>query len=159
MIKTTLIAVVAMAASALADVDSNLLAALDESTPRAPATTPIAQSEEREQILPNTVIIGDGENWALVPSKAILHLPASFKGRVNVKPIGNLLPWNEFAKENETWVLNEQFTLREAEGIHPVDPRRKAFLFNQNKLVMAVRFDTPIAVADRVFADEIVATR
>jgi hypothetical protein len=100
----------------------------------------------KESIINQSVIITDGTNWTLVPRGAVLHLPEAHKGKIGGRPVGNLLSWKQFLATNRAWVSAEEVTLRQAEGVHTMDDRRKAFWPKQDKIIVAVHLGGPISV-------------
>ena len=93
-----------------------------------------------------SIILTDGSNWTLVPRGAVLFLPQEQQEKIGKRPIGNLLPWKKFASLNKSWITAEEVTLRQAEGIHEIDPRRTSYWTKQDKIMVAVYLDAPITV-------------
>ena len=111
-------------------------------TPTAPVET---RRPAQASLLQQSVILNDGRHWTLVPRGAVIHLPEAHRRRVDAKPVGTLLPWNEFLRRNIAWITTEELTLRQAEGVHPVNPRRVQFWSKQDKIVVGVHRGGPIS--------------
>lgn len=94
-----------------------------------------------------SLILTDGTHWTLVPRGAVLHLPGKLADRVDARPVGTLLPWNRFLEHNQDWLRTEELTLRQAEGVHAIHPRRVQSWPRQDKLVVGVHRGAPVHVA------------
>jgi len=118
------------------------------------ATASAEPSRPTEQsLLAGSTILHDGTHWTLVPRGAVLHLPDQHQDKVEERPLGKLLPWREFLTRNRAWVRAEELSLRQAEGIEPLDPRRVAYWTKQDKVIVAVHLGGPISARDAA-ADE-----
>ncbi len=93
-----------------------------------------------------SIILTDGSNWTLVPRGSVLFLPQEQQEKIGKRPVGNLLPWKKFVSLNKSWISAEEVTLRQAEGIHEIDPRRTSYWPKQDKIMVAVYLDAPITV-------------
>lgn len=98
-----------------------------------------------QSIIAQSVILSDGSNWTLVPKGAILFLPESQNSKINTRPVGNLVPWKEFLRLNHAWVSAEEVTLRQAEGVQPLDERRVEFWSKNQKVIVATYLGGPIS--------------
>ena len=104
-------------------------------------TRPLNQS-----IIKESTILHDGKNWTLVPNGAMVFLPDSMKDRVNTKPIGTLLPWNDFLTKNRSWITTNDVSFDQAAGNEEIPAERSAFWVKQQKIVIAVHQNGPISV-------------
>ncbi len=102
---------------------------------------PIEQS-----IVKQSVILHDGNNWTLVPIGAVIFLPEAMKSRVNVRPVGTLLPFIEFLGKNPSWITTNEVSFEQAAGVDPLPAARVAFWATQEKVVIAVHQGGPISV-------------
>lgn len=97
-------------------------------------------------LLQESTILHDGKNWTLVPNGAVIHLPDALKAKVNAKPVGTLLPWNEFFRRNPTWLVSHEVTFEQAAGTEPLPAEVAEACSRQDKIVVAVRESGPISV-------------
>jgi hypothetical protein len=127
------------------------IAKLRERSPM-PATAPAAPTgfkvarPEHQSIIAQSTILHDGKNWTLVPTNAVVFLPEALKSRVNVKPVGHLLSWQDFLAGNRSWITTNEVTFDQAAGAEPLPAERAAFWAQQDKLVVAVHQNGPISV-------------
>ena len=120
----------------------------------SPVATLAQQAEPNKQVtrtkdqslIKQSMIISDGQNWTLVPNGAVLHIPETLNSRINVRPVGNLLSWKEFVTRNRNWISGEEVSMRQAEGVQPIDARRIAYWPKQSKVIVAVHLGGPISV-------------
>lgn len=97
-------------------------------------------------ITERSTVLHDGKNWTLVPNGALVHLPAAMKARVNVSPVGILLPWNQFFIKNRNWIVTNEVTFDQAAGNEELPTDRTDSWAKQDKVVVAVHLDAPAAV-------------
>jgi len=77
------------------------------------------------------------------------------KSKVDSKPVGNLLPFDEFLVLNRSWITTNEVTFDQAVGNEPLLTREVSFWSKQDKMVVAVHRLGPISVS---FADETLAS-
>jgi hypothetical protein len=154
--KTTLI-LFALAAHAFAAqpvlvrVTAKTLADLQKRDPMIRLITP-AEGEAKvvrpvnQSIIKQSTILNDGKNWTLVPNGAIVFLPESMNHRVNAKPVGNLLPWNDFLARNSTWIGTNEVSFDQAAGNEAIPAESSESWRKQKKVVVAVHQLGPISV-------------
>lgn len=112
-----------------------------------PAEDVISASRQQSQsLIEQSTILCFGGHWTFVPPKAVIHLPAALKARVNTAPSGSLLPWVEFLTKNPNWITTNEVTFDQAAGNEPIPAERMAFLTKQDKVVVAVHQTGPISV-------------
>lgn len=99
-----------------------------------------------ESLINQSRILSDGTNWTLVPEGSVLFVPATLEDRVNVRPIGNLLSWRDFLTENHAWLSAEEVSLRQAEGVKPLNEERVSHWSKRKKVIIAVHLGGPISV-------------
>lgn len=99
-----------------------------------------------QSIIKQSTILHDGKNWTLVPNGAVVFLPEALKSRVNVRPVGTLLPWSEFLTNNPSWVTTTEVSFDQAAGNESIPAERTAFWAKQDKIVIAVHQTGPISV-------------
>jgi len=100
-------------------------------------------------------ILHDGINWTIVPQGSVIYLPETLKSKVDSKPVGNLLPFDEFLVLNRSWITTNEVTFDQAVGNEPLLTREVSFWSKQDKMVVAVHRLGPISVS---FADETLAS-
>lgn len=111
-----------------------------------PAADAVPVQKEEPSIVKDSVILHDGKNWTLVPKGAVIFLPPAQKDRVDVKPVGTLLPFPEFAVQNRSWITTNEVTFDQAAGAESLPAERTAFWGKQDKVVIAVHQGGPISV-------------
>lgn len=132
-------------------ITSRELAKLQQMNPMTQLESPrkVAASVRRpvdQSIIQQSMILTDGSYWTLVPKGAAIHLPAALKGRVDAKPVGTLMAWNDFLRINQAWITTHDISIDQAAGNKPLQPERMAFWSKQNKVVIAVHQNGPISV-------------
>lgn len=105
-----------------------------------------AEKPEARPLIKECSILHDGRNWTVVPNGALVHVPAAMKDRLNAKPVGHLLNWNDFLARNAEWVSGSEVSFDQAVG-------NKEFAANailtgtaKNKIIVAVYGDGPVSV-------------
>lgn len=106
----------------------------------------VAQQKEEPSIIKQSVILHDGKNWTLVPKGAVVFLPAALKNRVDVKPVGRLLPFSEFLTQNRAWITTNEVSFDQAAGNEALPAERAAFWSKQDKVVIATHQSGPISI-------------
>lgn len=94
-------------------------------------------------------VLSDGRNWTVVPRGAVLHVPHALANRVDAKPIGKLLSWDEFLTVNRGWLFTEEVTLDQANGKAAIPPSRTAVWKRNGKVVIAIHLGGPMPVQTR----------
>ncbi len=91
-------------------------------------------------------VLSDGLNWTLVPRGAVLHIPLALSNRVDAKPIGNLLSWDDFLTVNRGWLFTEEVTPEQAAGKAPIPPSRTEVWRKVGKVIVAVHLGGPVSI-------------
>ena len=99
-----------------------------------------------ESIISQSTILHDGTHWTLVPKGAVVFLPEAMKQRVNVRPVGTLLPWSGFLEKNRSWLVSQEVSFDQAAGNEALPTSAGAVWLKDNKVVVAVHHDGPISV-------------
>ncbi|MGD9418730.1 MAG: hypothetical protein Q7R22_007290 [Verrucomicrobiota bacterium JB025] len=105
-----------------------------------------AMRQSKLSISNHSTILHDGEHWTIVPNGAVIHMPELQKAKVNVQPIGTLLPWTEFLVLNKSWIAINEVTFDQAAGNEALSSERAEFWKKQDKIVIAVHQNGPTAV-------------
>jgi hypothetical protein len=154
--KTTLI-LFALAAHAFAAqpvlvrVTAKTLADLQKRDPMIRLVTP-AEGEAKvvrpvnQSIIAQSTILNDGKNWTLVPNGAVVFLPESMQDRVNAKPVGNLMAWNDFLAQNTSWISTSEVSFDQAAGNEAIPADSSESWRKKKKMVVAVHQHGPISV-------------
>ena len=135
----------------LARITPAALAKIQQNNPIAnlPKSQDASAKVERpaeQSIIKQSMILHDGTNWTIVPKGAVIFLPEAMKNRVDVKPVGTLLPWSEFLSKNFGWITTNEVTFDQAAGNIALPAARVAFWAKQDKIVVAVHQNGPISV-------------
>ena len=117
-------------------------------TPAKPAGLGVAKVQTAPASNParKSVILHDGTNWTIVPTAALVFLPASVRDKVDAKPVGQLLPWADFLAENASWITTTEVSFDQAAGNQVLPAGRINVWKAQDKLVVAVHHDAPVPV-------------
>ena len=139
------------AAPVLVQITPEALAKLQKNSPmtslKQPAKDEVPTARPAGQsIIKQSSILHDGANWTLVPKGAVIFTPAPLKGRVDVSPVGTLLPWADFLAKNRGWITTTDISFDQAAGNQPMPAERAAFWAKQDKIVIAVHQNGPISV-------------
>lgn len=114
--------------------------------PKSPDASAKVERPAEQSIIKQSMILHDGKNWTIVPKGAVIFLPEALKNRVDVKPVGNLLPWSDFLAQNFGWITTNEVTFDQAAGNIALPAARVAFWAKQDKIVVAVHQNGPISV-------------
>jgi hypothetical protein len=123
---------------------ANPMDAIQQTPEGKPAVAP---QKEEQSIIRQSMILHDGKNWTLVPKGAVVFLPTALKNRVDVKPVGRLLPFAEFLVHNRSWITTNEVTFDQAAGNDSLPAERVEFWAKQDKVVIATHQSGPISVA------------
>jgi hypothetical protein len=135
----------------LVRVTAKTLADLQKRDPMIRLVTP-AEGEAKvvrpvnQSIIAQSTILNDGKNWTLVPNGAVVFLPESMQHRINAKPVGNLLAWNDFLEQNSTWLSTNEVSFDQAAGNEPLPADSSESWRKKKKMVVAVHQQGPISV-------------
>ncbi len=154
--KTSLI-LIALAASAVASptilprTTQQTLATRQAASPMPTLEQPVAKEAsaprpEPQSIIKQSTILHDGKNWTLVPTGAVIFMPAVQRERVDSKPVGTLLAFTEFLAKNRSWITTSEVSFDQAAGTEPLSEERVAFWSKQDKIVIAIHQNGPISV-------------
>jgi hypothetical protein len=106
--------------------------------------------EIQSRIVPSVVgqstILHDGKHWTLVPNGSVVHIPAKLKSKVHSKPVGTLLPWQDFLARNKTWLTAAEVTFDQAAGNEPLPGSSLDEWKRSGKLVVTVHHMGPISI-------------
>jgi len=115
-------------------------------------TTPNNTAALHQSPFKDSTILHDGTNWTLVPNGALVNLPDSMKNRVNLKPVGNLLTWDEFQKKNSAWIAASEVGFDLAVGNAEMSADSTKAWAKTDKIVVTVHHNEPtvVRVADQM---------
>lgn len=97
-------------------------------------------------LLDRSSILCSGGNWTLVPKEAVIHVPASYRSRVNGTRSGKLVPWSEFFAKNRGWLQTHSVSIPQARGEMVMDPKQVDVYKTSGRVVVAVCHNGPISV-------------
>lgn len=135
----------------LVRVTPEALAKLQQTKPMSRLETPAegqakVNRANHQSIIAQSTILHDGKNWTLIPKGAVIFLPQAMRSRVNAKPVGTLLPWNDFLTQNRAWITTTDVSFDQAAGTEALPPERVAYWAKQEKIVIATHRQGPISV-------------
>ena len=94
----------------------------------------------------DSTILHDGTHWTLVPKGSVVHLPAAHQTKIDSKPVGTLLAWQEFLERNKSWVETADVTFEQAAGVEEIPAATAAKWTKSGKVVVASHQLGPISV-------------
>lgn len=100
----------------------------------------------------DSTILHDGTHWTIVPKGSVVHLPAGQQAKVDSKPVGTLLSWQEFLERNKSWLETADVTFEQAAGVEEIPSATAATWPKSGKVVVASHQLGPISV--RIAAPE-----
>ena len=118
--------------------------------------TPTEQPElpPRGDLYTNSVLLSDGKNHTLLPMNSLMRVPDNFKSRVVDKPVGKLVLWPEFSKQNRAWVRGQEITFDNATGKTPLSEATLLLVEKTPAIVVSVVNGFPIGVKPQPEAGE-----
>ena len=87
-----------------------------------------------------------GGFWTLVPKRAVIHVPPTYKNRVDGARSGKLIPWPQFFARNRGWLQTHSVSISEARGDAVMDPKKVDVYKRSGRVVVAVCHNGPISV-------------
>ena len=91
-------------------------------------------------------ILSFGGHWTLVPKEAVIHVPATYRSRVNGVRKGKLIPWAQFLAKNRGWLQTHSVSIPQARGEQQMDPEQVKVYRGSGRVVVAVCHNGPISV-------------
>lgn len=98
----------------------------------------------------NSSLLSDGVNHTVLPKAALMHVPDAFKDRVVDKPVGRLILWPEFYKQNRNWLKTREITFENAKGELPLTEEEWQTVQNLGAIVVSVMGGHPISLLEPV---------
>jgi hypothetical protein len=92
---------------------------------------------------------------ALLPKRALLHLPDSLKDSTGVKKGSTLVSWQEFLKSNRSWIRTVEVSRERATGKKPFSVEEAEALRSSGRVVVATFQGGPIAVLPSSFPESV----
>jgi hypothetical protein len=83
---------------------------------------------------------------ALVPKRAVLHIPKQYEDRLGMQEGSRLGSWSDFAKMNRAWIRTVAVTRAQAEGREPMDEATLKSFEKETRVVVATYQEGPISV-------------
>jgi len=82
----------------------------------------------------------------LVPKSAVIHVPETLKGRMELLPGAKIVTWLDFIQQNRGWITSLEVTLSEATGETPFSEERSQWIADNGKIIVATLQGGPISV-------------
>lgn len=140
----------ATAKPVLVRVSSETITRLQQRDPMVRLEKPRAPQKvlrpHQTSVVKESTVLHDGTFWTLIPEGAVIHLPEPLCDRVNARPVGRIMPWNEFLARNKSWVRTREVSFDLAAGNEKLDPAVLSEWKTGDKLVIAVHQNGPIRV-------------
>ncbi len=97
-------------------------------------------------LLSQSDIICFGGFATLVPKRALLHVPAEMKQRLEMQPGAQLCTWSDFFARNRGWIMTVEVTRRQAEGNAALQEETMETISKSRQLIVATYQGGPISV-------------
>jgi hypothetical protein len=107
---------------------------------------PDEKPQARERLLNSSDIISFGGLATLVPKHAILQVPASCTGRMNIEPGAKIVSWADFYAANRSWITTVEIGIVQAEGKQPIAEETKKMMSKSRNLIVATYQGGPISL-------------
>jgi hypothetical protein len=103
-------------------------------------------ANQPKDILSRSEIICFNGTAALVPKRAILHVPAAMQGRLKFLPGSTLVTWKEFLTLHRGWISTVEVSRQQAEGNEALKEEISTRISKSSNLVVATYMGGPISV-------------
>jgi hypothetical protein len=97
-------------------------------------------------LLSSSDIISFGGLATLVPKHAILQVPASCTGRMNIEPGAKIVSWADFYAANRGWITTVEIAIVQAEGKQALAEETKKMMSKSRNLIVATYQGGPISL-------------
>lgn len=113
-----------------------------------PAFTPTAEPQSRPDgdYYADSIILTDGKDHTVLPHSSIITIPTPYQLTVVQKPVGELVFWPKFLKQNWQWIRLHEVTVANANGEDPIPDSLIEQLAKGGRLVVGVHRQNPISV-------------
>jgi len=105
-----------------------------------------ARSPRKQSILADSILLGNGHNWTLVPKGSVLHLPDKLKKHILKQGQGEILPWQQFLARNRSWLSVAEVDMDTAAGRTPIPEKKLKAWAKTSNIVVAVHRGGAISV-------------
>ncbi len=110
------------------------------------AEDPRVRPPKGQSILAESVLLGNGRNWTLVPKGSVLHLPENLEKHILENAEGEIMPWQKFLARNRSWLTTAEVDMDTATGRKPIpDSKLKAWT-RTGSIVVAIHRGGAISV-------------
>jgi acyl-CoA synthetase (AMP-forming)/AMP-acid ligase II len=116
-----------------------------------PAPIPVQQPES---LMSRSDVLSFGGNGALVPKRAILHIPEKYKTRLGIESSPRLVSWSEFYSVNRGWITTYEVTRAQASGREPLGEALLSQIGKGSNVIIATFMGGPISVLPLKEAEE-----
>jgi len=123
--------------------------------PRAGEAKDPAPRFTGRDLVKESAVLSRGALMALVPKRAVLHLPDSLKDSTGVKEGSTLVSWQEFLKSNRSWIRTVEVSRERATGKKPFSAEEAEALRSSGRVVVATFQGGPIAVLPSSFPESV----
>ena len=99
-----------------------------------------------KSILSRSTVLSSGTHWTIVPKRAVVYVPPSYRARVDGKRTGKLIDWATFLQRNRGWVHSVEVTLDQARGKVAIQKETEEAYKRLGRVVVATCQRGPISV-------------
>ncbi len=118
---------------------------------------PAKRDTGRDLIKESTILCYKG-SLTLLPKQAVLHLPDSLKGRLEVQPNAKVLTWADFHRANRGWIRTVEVSREQAMGQAEMPEEVVKTFQGSSSVVVATFKGGPISVLPYTAPEEASAT-
>lgn len=106
-----------------------------------------SKNNQPKDLISSSDVISFNGFTTLVPKRAIIQTPNSYKDRINNHTLGNkIVSWMDFYKLNRGWITTVEVTRAQAEGKEPLAEEVSDNLSKSGNLVIATYSTGPISM-------------
>ena len=104
---------------------------------------------KKRSLIGSSTLLSNGHHWTLVPNGAVIHVPACLKDKVVTKPVGTLISWKKFLRNNYGWLHTHPIKMTQAQGREKIDQKAIKAYKTMGKIVVATCANGPISVTPK----------
>ena len=105
-----------------------------------------AEPQRPKSIIERSEILNSSGVVTLVPKRAVIHIPPSLSGTLGWPQGAKLVRWEEFFRNNRSWIRTVEVTRSQAEGLSPLPQSVIESFAKSSQLIVATYQGGPISV-------------
>jgi len=107
---------------------------------------PRTRSPQKQSILADSILLGDGRHWTIVPKGSVLCMPKALENHILKNGEGEILTWRQFLARNRSWLTVSEVDMDTAAGRTPIPKERLEAMEKTGLVVVAVHRGGAISV-------------